>query len=321
MNQLGVAASGLVIAVLASGCAGAAPSPEPTAQPRIAPVIDRDFPDPDVLLVDGLWYAYATNDAESNVQVATSTDLIEWQALPDAMPVLPDWVEPGDTWAPEVTQVGDGFVLYFTAHSRTAERQCIGVATATDPGGPFTAIGDDMLVCPAEEGGAIDATTFVDDDGSRWLLYKNDGNCCRLDTWISAAPLSADGIALAGEPTRLIHRDQDWEGDLVEAPTLVQRDGTYVLFYSANAYNSLDYGIGYATAPELLGPWTKVEGPWVSTGTFDFELVGPGGQDVAVVDDREYLLLHGWDDFLTRRALYVVPLEWNGATPSIVLPE
>ncbi len=321
MSQLGLAASALLIAVLASGCAGDAPAPAPTAEPRIAPVIDRDFPDPDLLRVDDTWYAYATNDATSNVQVATSTDLVEWQALPDAMPVLPDWVEPGDTWAPEVAQVGDGFVLYFTGHSRAADLQCIGVATASDPAGPFTAIGDGMLVCPTDEGGAIDATSFVESDGSRWLLFKNDGNCCRLDTWISAVPLTEDGLALAGEPTRLIHRDQDWEGDLIEAPTIVERDGTYVLLYSANAYNSLDYGIGYATAPALLGPWTKHEGPWISTDTFDFELVGPGGQDVVVDGDHEYLALHGWDDFLTRRALYLVPLEWNGATPSIVLPE
>ena len=204
MKRLALVAAS-VITVLLTGCTAPAPGAGAHEEPGIVPVIDRDFPDPDVLLVDGTWFAYATNDAESNVQVATSTDLLEWTALPDAMPVLPDWVEVGDTWAPDVAEVGGGFVLYFTAYSKTAFRQCIGVATATDPAGPFTAVGDDMLVCPSEEGGAIDASTFVDDDGSRWLLWKNDGNCCRLDTWISVAPLTDDGLALAGEPTRLDH--------------------------------------------------------------------------------------------------------------------
>jgi beta-xylosidase len=318
MNQLALAASALAAALLV-GCAAStpSPSPEPTEEPRIAPVIDRDFPDPDVLLVDGTWYAYATNDAENNVQVATSTDLLEWTALPDAMPVLPDWVEVGDTWAPDVAEVDGAFVLYFTAYSTSAFRQCIGVATATEPAGPFTAVGDDMLVCPSEEGGAIDASSFVDDDGSRWLLWKNDGNCCRLDTWISVAPLTADGLALAGAPTRLIMQDQPWEGDLIEAPTLLRRDGTYVLLYSANAYRSAEYGIGYATAPAITGPWTKHDGPWVTTETFDYELIGPGGQDVVTTDDGDVLAFHGWDDYLTRRAMYLVPLEWDGSTPSI----
>ena len=319
MKRLALVAAS-VITVLLTGCTAPAVAPEPTEEPGIVPVIDRDFPDPDVLLVDGTWFAYATNDAESNVQVATSTDLLEWTALPDAMPVLPDWVEVGDTWAPDVAEVGGGFVLYFTAYSKTAFRQCIGVATAIDPAGPFAALGDDMLVCPSEEGGAIDASTFVDDDGSRWLLWKNDGNCCRLDTWISVAPLTDDGLALAGEPTRLVMQDQPWEGDLIEAPTLVKRDGTYVLLYSANAYKSAEYAIGYATAPAITGPWVKHDGPWVTTETFDYELIGPGGQDVVVTDDGDYLAFHGWDDYLTRRAMYLVPLEWDGSTPSIVLP-
>jgi arabinan endo-1,5-alpha-L-arabinosidase len=319
-------ASALALAATLAACAPVGPSSEPTAAPGLVPAIDRDFPDPDLLLVEGTWYAYATNNATDtgsfdNVQVAASTDLIEWTTLPDAMPVLPDWVAPGDTWAPEVTQVGDTFVLFFTGYSETAFHQCIGVATASEPGGPFTAVGDDMLVCPAEEGGAIDATVFVDDDGSRWLLWKNDGNCCRLDTWISIAPLSADGLALAGEPTRLLMQGQPWEGDLIEAPTIVRRDGQYVLLYSGNAYKSDQYAIGYATAPALLGPWTKHEGPWLTTDDLDYELIGPGGQDVVVADDEEYLAFHGWDDYLTRRALYLVPLTWDGATPSITLPE
>ena len=316
----------LLVLVLVAGCAAPAPTPEADAGPALVPVIDRDFPDPDLLEVDGTWYAYATNDAESNVQVASSTDLRTWTALPDALPELPDWVEVGDTWAPEVTAIDGGYVLYFTAYSNVAFRQCIGVATAEHPAGPFTATpaadgGHGMLVCPGEEGGAIDASTFLDDDGTRYLLWKNDGNCCRLDTWISDAPLSADGLALAGEPIRLLKQDQPWEGDLVEAPTLLERGGSYVLLFSGNGYRSAEYAVGYATAPAIAGPWTKHDGPWVTTETFDYELIGPGGQDVVVTADGEYLAFHGWDDYLTRRAMYLVPLTWDGATPSIVLPD
>jgi len=305
---MGRVASGIatvMATILLAGCAAA-----PAATPG-EPVIDRDFPDPDVLLVDGTYYAYATNDSESNVQVATSTDLVTWTSLPDAFPDLPDWVEPGDTWAPDVSRVGDGYVLYFTAHSATADAQCIGVATSADPAGPFTPVGDDMLVCPVVDGGAIDASTFVDRDGTRYLLYKNDGNCCRLDTWIHLVPLSGDGLALAGDPVQLFKQDQAWEGDLVEAPTMVVRDDRYVLFYSANRYFGGDYAIGYATATAIEGPWTKHDGPWFTSDDTDYEIIGPGGQDVI----GDTLLLHGWDIDLTYRALYTLPLEWRDGLP------
>ena len=65
-------------------------------------MIDDDFPDPDVLEVEGTYYAYGTNGNNRNVRVARSTDLVEWEVLPDAMPELPSWVIPGKTWAPEV---------------------------------------------------------------------------------------------------------------------------------------------------------------------------------------------------------------------------
>lgn len=146
-----------------------------------------------------------------------------------------------------------------------------------------------MLVCPEAEGGAIDASTFRDADGTWYLLWKNDGNCCGLDTWLQIAPLSADGLSLAAAPTRLVKQDQPWEGDLVEAPTLVERDGTYTLLYSANDYGGPAYTIGYATAPDVLGPYTKAPEPLLTTAGTDEQYVGPGGQDVLVGPDGQDL--------------------------------
>lgn len=283
------------------------------------PVIDDDFPDPDLLEVDGTWYAYATNGNLDNVRVASSTDLVEWTPLDDAMPQMPSWVVPGNTWAPEVTAVGDGYVLYFTARNYDPSVQCIGVATADSPEGPFTAVGDQMLICPQEEGGAIDASTFLDTDGTLYLLWKNDGNCCGLDTWLYAAPLTADGLALAGEPTRLVKQDQAWEAQLVEAPTLVLRDGVYTLFYSANSYGGWAYAVGYATAPAPLGPFTKADAPLLTTQSYpDAAYYGPGGQDVVAGPDGDVIVFHSWDSATTYRAMNVLPLQFADGRPVLV---
>lgn len=288
------------------------------------PVLDRDFPDPDVLEVDGTYYAYGTNTATLNVQVATSTDLETWEPLAeDALPELPSWVIPGKTWAPEVTEFGPGqYVMYPTATNFDPALQCIAVATGTAPDGPFEIVGEEMLVCPPDEGGAIDASTFLDDDGTRYLLWKNDGNCCGLDTWLYIAPLSTDGLSLAGEPTRLLKQDQDWEGNLIEAPTLVERDGTYVLMYSSNDYGSEAYAIGYATADGPTGPFTKSEEPLLSTDATDGRYIGPGGQDVVTAPDgSDRLVFHSWDPLFLERGVNVLPLEWEEGRPVVVLDE
>jgi arabinan endo-1,5-alpha-L-arabinosidase len=326
----GVAVAALL---LQSGCGGsdgdATGSTDASSSPTGPeadgnPVLDEDFPDPDVLEVDGTYYAYATNGNSRNVQVATSTDLASWEVLnTDPLPELPSWVIPGKTWAPEVTEFGpQQFVMYTTTANFDPPLQCIAVATATSPEGPFEVVGDGMLVCPEDEGGAIDASTFTDEDGSRYLLWKNDGNCCGFDTWLSIAPLSEDGLALAGPSTRLVKQDQRWEGNLVEAPTLVQRDGAYVLMYSANDYGGDEYAIGYAAADSVTGPYTKGAQPLFTTDASDGRYIGPGGQDVVTAPDgKDRLVFHSWYGGIGYRAMNALELTWEDGLPVVSLSE
>jgi arabinan endo-1,5-alpha-L-arabinosidase len=312
----------VVVALALSGCAADGAQTETTDDAVSTDdfAIDQDFPDPDVLATDGRYLAFATNGAGFNVQTAESSDLENWSVLAsDALPVLPDWALPGKTWAPDVSEFVPGqFVMYFTAASKNPGLQCIGVATSATPEGPFAAAGSAPIVCPDDEGGAIDPATFVDDDGTRYLVWKNDGNCCGLDTWLQLAELSADGTALVGDTTKLLMQDQTWEGNLIEAPTLVKRDGVYVLLYSANDYGGDAYATGYATAPSVRGPFTKGDGPLLTTELSDGRYLGPGGQDVVTAaDGSDRLVFHSWDSLYIQRGLNVVPLAWSDGVPSI----
>lgn len=275
--------------------------------------IKQDFPDPDVLRVGDTYYAYATNSNGINVQWATSKDLKSWLVSPtDALPVLPDWTTPEMAWAPDVTQVAPGhFVLYFTTAfaAHAPPRQCIGVATATNPGGPFTAVDGKPLICPLEEGGAIDADAFTDTDGTHYLVWKNDGNANGTDTWLQLAPVSDDGLTLTGPAKRLIKRTEEWEGSLIEAPTLIKRGDLYVLFYSANDYAGGKYLIGYATAHSVTGPYLKYPKPMLTTETFNGLYIGPGGQDVVVgPNGKDDLVFHSWSLVDAYRSISVLPL-------------
>ena len=306
-----------------SGCATAAEQSAPPASVAAgAPVLNANFADPDVVEVDGTYFAYATNDNNRNVQVASSTDLLDWEVLPDALPDLPSWVIPGKTWAPEVTKLDDdSFVMYFTATNFAPTLQCIGVATARDPAGPFTVQGDAMIICPEDEGGAIDASTVVIDD-VLYLVWKNDGNCCDLDTWIQAATLSDDGLSVTGDPIRMLKQTEDWEGNLIEAPTIVSRGSGLVMLYSANSYGDDRYAVGAASAASINGPWVKERVPILSTEGSGGLYRGPGGQDLVFgPNGKDYLVFHGWDKDYTYRGLHVAEAEWHADIPRVLIPE
>lgn len=315
-------ARAIAAAAVAVGLAGAVTAcssgPQPGPSPTVAPFqIDQDFPDPGALVVGDKVYAYATNSAAANVQVAVSSDLRHWTlGERDALPELPAWAVRGRTWAPGPAALPDGrFALYFTAQEAQSGRQCIGAAFADDPAGPFASPSAKPLVCPVDQGGAIDAAAFVDGDGERYLVWKNDGNCCGLDTWIQLQPLTADGTALAGEPTRLIKQTEAWEGNLVEAPVLVRHDGGYALLYSANDYAGDSYAIGAARAKALLGPYTKADGPLLSTASSGGRYLGPGGADLITFHGRDWMLFHSWDESTAYRGMHAVPVEWRDGLP------
>jgi arabinan endo-1,5-alpha-L-arabinosidase len=311
--------------LLLSCVPAATPTPTTTSVPETFtnPVLDQDFPDPDVFTEGDVYYAYATNANGINIQAARSTDLVNWEVLGEVLPELPDWAVQkfGWAWAPEVFSPGEGeYVMYFTTRFAIGfdGTQCIGVATSDDPDGPFHSPNPEPFICQTGEGGSIDPSMFVDDDGQRYVLWKNDGNCCGYEVWLYIQQVSADGLTLQGEPQRLLTVDQRWEGILVEAPTLWKQNGKYYLFYSANAYNDRRYASGYAVADVIFGPYVKAEEPLLATDVAA-GVVGPGGQDVLLGPHGEtWILFHGWAPDGYRR-LYLAPLEWQNGVPTLEL--
>lgn len=74
------------------------------------PVISANFPDPCVIEVNNVWYAFATRTKGTSIhiQIASSTDFDSWTVInDDALPNLPSWVNSAswNTWAPDVNQL------------------------------------------------------------------------------------------------------------------------------------------------------------------------------------------------------------------------
>ncbi|WP_240137904.1 family 43 glycosylhydrolase [Streptomyces sp. MUM 178J] len=321
----------LAVLIAAAGPAAADPAatnaaaanPAAASAPAVVvdgPVLGRNFPDPDVVKIGDTYHAYATSTVGRNIQHATSRDLVNWTlAASDPLPALGAWVDNGRrrVWAPDVFDNGDGYTMHYTAHDRASGKQCIGTALASSPDGPFRPVGDAPLICPVGQGGAIDAAGYTE-NGRRYMLWKSDGNCCGMDAWIHLQPVSGDGTLTSGRAVRLLRQELPWEGGVVEAPTLIRRDGRYILFYSAGSYEGYGYATGYAVADRLTGPYTKTAEPLMSTESFAGAVRGPGGQDLVTgPDGRDRIVFHGWNADRSQRFMYAADLVFADGRPFV----
>jgi beta-xylosidase len=320
-----VPAAALVVVLSTTGaCAADEPGPPtPSAAATFTnPVHQENFPDPGVIGADGTWYAYGTNDTATNVPVLTSTDLVAWTPAGDALPEVGGWASRGNTWAPEVIRTAaGGFVLYYTARSTSTGRQCIGAAVADGPRGPFVDRAAGPLVCEPAEGGSIDASPYRDDDGALYLYWKNDGNAVDRPTHLYGRRLRADGLALTGPRVRLLDNDAPWEGHLVEAPQMVRHDDRRYLFFSANAFDSEAYAVGYATCEAALGPCRDAPENPVLRSTA--AAAGPGHSFLLTAGDGStWLLYHAWapqavGSVVPGRQLWLDRVDWADGRPVV----
>ncbi|KAH7920420.1 glycoside hydrolase family 43 protein [Leucogyrophana mollusca] len=289
----------------------------------MGPVISSNFPDPAILQAAGSTYAFATNNGNINIQIATSPDNGTTWALTstDALPDVGSWATTGSTWAPDVIDRGDGtYVLYYAAMSPSQKTHCVGAATSTNPTGPYTPQSQ-PIACQTAGGGAIDPAGFQDTSGTRYIVYKVDGSslggggpCGNADgaysTPIMLQEMEPDGITPTGDPVQILDRGQ-YDGPLIEAPVLILHEGTYLLTFSSNCYNTDLYDISYATAPSVSGPYTKASSPLLVTG--DDGLTAPGGATPNI--NGTFMVFHATvnSDPLTRY-MYTATMDWEGAT-------
>jgi beta-xylosidase len=261
------------------------------------------------------WYAYSTSGTaqfEGAVVIRKSSDLRNWVEVGRMfMPGnLPLWAKsPGAYWAPQVYPIRGRYVAYFAAIAASDNKFKIGVATAPHPEGPWSPRGDPLV---SRSGfGVIDPSMFRDPaTGMRYLLWKNDTN--DLDpprrTRIRIQRLSADGLRLnrGGSLNVLTSGPQDWEGPLIESPSMEYFNGRYYLFYSANRFAEPSYAVGVArSAPAtsvvdaVLSGFEKFNENPILRCNQGFN--GPGGQDVVRGLGGKWLMFYHADP---RRAPY-----------------
>ena len=113
---------------------------------------------------------------------------------------------------------------------------CIGLARSANMEGPYNDSSTAPLICPEADGGAIDASGYLDDDNKRYIVYKIDGPAAnKTSTPLLLQHVENDGYTLVGSPTVLYDNQGESDDNNVEAPVIVKgSDGTYFLFFSSN---------------------------------------------------------------------------------------
>ena len=256
------------------------------------PVLPGDFADPSVVRVGDDYWATATSSEWAPLfPLLHSKNLVDWEMVGHVFPqTLPDWAE-AHFWAPEIAYEAGKYYIYYTAKKKGGNL-CVGVASATEPTGPYTDHGP--LVC--QEVGSIDGFPIRDENGDLYLIWKEDGNSRGLPTPMWGQRMNEERTQLLGEKFELFRNEPGtWEGGLVEGAYLLRKGDYFYTFYSGDACcgRGCTYGVGVARAKSLKGPWEKHSANPIMKQNEAWKCAGHG----SVVTDPQgdyYFLYHAY---------------------------
>lgn len=216
---------------------------------------------------DGRLYVYPSRDIDPPVganlmdhyHVFSTSDMVNWQ---DEGEVLNSsevpWSGPpgGFMWAPDCAYANGKYYFYFPHPSDPSPTNWnntwkIGVAVSLSPCRDFTPLTNYI----EGVGGfaMIDPDPFIDTDGQAYLFYGGGGNC-------AVAKLNPDMTSINGTVQAVTNLHDFHEGTWV-----FKRNNIYYLAYADNAANNNE--MEYATATNVMGPWTPKGVYLTSTGS------------------------------------------------------
>lgn len=261
--------------------------------PRPLPASGPDLVAHDPSMVqaaDGRWYVFSTSEG---IEVRSSADQRTWRR---EKPVFPNGTaigkafakDPTDMWAPDVTKVGNRYVMYYAGSKFGTNVSAIGLATSpTALPGTWTDRGLVISTTTGDQFNAIDPNLFVDPSGAAYLTF---GSFFGGIGQIRLDPSTGKRIAGDTSAPKLVATRPDHPLDAIEAPSL-SKVGSYYYLSVAFDFCCSDIEASYRT---MVGRSTSPTGPFVDRvgrpmllgggtqvmGTHD-DIIGPGGADVS----------------------------------------
>lgn len=305
------------------------------------PVYSEYFADPYVWKHGGEYFAIGTGEREANgdpsemvFPLLRSKDLTRWIRAGRAL-LRPETALGTHFWAPEVAFAQGKFWLYYSVGFADRGHQ-LRVATSDTPLGPYQDT-DHPLIDPAQCAFAIDAHPFCDDNGRWYLFYARDfldssetvraGTALMVASMKSMTELENIGQTLlrARYDWQRFERDRamygatyDWH--TLEGPFIRKRGQQYFCFYSGGRWENETYGVDYAIADNVMGPYREEgneSGPRV-LHTIPGDLIGPGHNSIVRgPGGDDYIVFHAWDPQMTARRMHIERLVWTPDGPRL----
>jgi beta-xylosidase len=304
------------------------------------PVYEDYFADPFVWRCGDAFYAIGTGakeaagEVDGNVfPILHSTDLFHWRYLTGAL-IPPEPAIGTHFWAPEVAFHQNQFFLYYSVGHGDKHHQ-LRIATSDRAEGPYRDAGRTLLDpqdCPF----AIDPHPFRDEDGQWYLFYARDflevspevraGTALKVARMRSMVELEDTGRVVVRarsdwqrfQANRTMY-ERLWDWHTLEGPAVRKQGGRYYCFYSGGRWENDTYGVDYAVADNVLGPYTdqgNETGPRVLKSV-PGELIGPGHNSIVPGDNDEadFIAYHAWDVGMKARRMFIDRLVWTPNGP------
>jgi beta-xylosidase len=266
------------------------------------PVLDADWPDPDVVRVGADYYLVASSfNRAPGLPILHSRDLVSWEVVARALPQVPP-VEHyriprhgSGVWAPSIRHHDGLFQLVYPDPDHG-----IFVLTAEDPRGPWS---EPRLLIAGT--GLIDPCPLWDDDGRAYLVFGWAHSRSGLMNRLSVVEVTKELDAVLTAPRTVVDGDETPGCRTLEGPKFYRHDGWYWIFAPAGGVST-----GWQSvfrSREIYGPYehrvvlaqgnTAVNGPhqgaWVDT---------PEG---------EHWFLHFQDRGVFGRVVHLQPMTWD----------
>lgn len=253
----------IALAIATIGCQKSGNAAE-TTEPETE---DIAFADPTIVYENGKYYLTGTS-AEDGFFMLESDDLVTWKSVDNGLGGR--ILQLGDGtygehafWAPQVFKENGKYYLTYSAQGKMCVAECDSI----------DGLYRQKEIRPVDdcEEMNIDTYLFRDDDGKYYMYHARyemqgeaGGNTIQVAEYDfdnnRLVPGTLKLCAKVSEPWELTEDGKKFINRTLEGPTVIKLDGKYYLFYSANDYQSIDYAVGYATADNPYGPWTRYEG-------------------------------------------------------------
>lgn len=266
---------------------------------------------------DGRFYAFVTGGWGRE-----SEDMVNWRDSYAKIESIPNWNGYEGLWAPDVTRVGDKYLMYY-AHSTWMgdlwDQAAVGVAVADNIAGPYKDHG--KLFTSREIGvyNSIDPFLFVEDDGRLYLAWGS--------YWggIYAIELNSDGLSIKAGAEKVQLTAPDFEGCMIH-----KHNGYYYLFGSCGTCCEAEkstYTTVVGRATNFFGPYYDRAGGRMLDGKYHIVISnnryfkGTGHNAEIITDDagNDWIYYHAFQasDPGTGRILMMDRVRWEDDWPVI----